>query len=80
MIGVKMFLRLRKRICPYCGEESRNFAVCCECAKELKKLINKRAFYSKECDCFTANFIYKDIVRDAILDFKFNNTKVFEKI
>ncbi len=57
--------------CPYCGEPSFNIVSCEECAVELKNLINFNNMKTKNCDEFTAPFVYDSVVRDAILNFKF---------
>ena len=69
-----------KRIyCPYCGDEIKKNTACKFCCSILKSLINKKVGKTKDCSYFTAPFLYKDIVREAILDFKFNKKREFCK-
>ena len=69
-----------KRIyCPYCGDEIKKNTACKFCCNILKNLVNKKVCRTKDCSYFTAPFLYKDIVREAILDFKFNKKKEFCK-
>ncbi len=69
-----------KRIyCPFCGDEIKNNKACRYCCSILKQLINKKVSKTKDCSYFTAPFIYNDIVREAILDFKFEKKKEFSK-
>ncbi len=58
-------------MCPYCYEKTSNYVSCERCANQLKNLVNVKSGSTKDCYSFTAPFIYKDIVRDAILTFKF---------
>lgn len=66
-----MMFKERIFCCPYCGELSFNVVACEECAVELKNLINFKNMKTKNCDEFTAPFVYDSLVRDAILKFKF---------
>ncbi len=50
--------------------------ICCDlCANDLKKFINTNVGKTEYCDSFTAPFLYDDIIREAMLSFKFNNKK-----
>ena len=69
----------RRKYCPFCGDEIKNNKVCRYCCNILKQLINKKVKKTKDCCYLTAPFIYKDIVREAILDFKFEKKKEFCK-
>ena len=61
--------------CPYCGIKTNN-DVCCEiCSNELKKFVNKNIGSTEFCDAFTAPFVYDDIVRDAVHNFKFEKRR-----
>ncbi len=69
----------RRKYCPFCGDEIENNKVCKYCCNILKQLVNKKVGKTKDCCYFTAPFIYKDIVREAILNFKFEKKKEFCK-
>ena len=71
-----MFFKI-KNICPYCEEKIKGNVACSYCSKVLKTLINKHIGKTKDCNFFTAPFIYKNIVRDAILNFKFKQNISF---
>ena len=61
--------------CPYCNIKTNN-DICCElCANDLKNFVNKNVGKTEYCDSFTAPFVYEDIVRNAMLNFKFDNKK-----
>ena len=61
--------------CPYCGIKTNN-NICCEiCSKELKKFVNENTGTTEFCDAFTAPFVYEDIVREAVHNFKFEKRK-----
>lgn len=61
--------------CPYCGIKTNN-NICCEiCSNELKKFVNKNIGSTEFCDAFTAPFVYDDIVRDAVHNFKFEKRR-----
>lgn len=61
--------------CPYCNVKTNN-NICCElCANDLKRFINTNVGKTEYCDSFTAPFLYDDIIREAMLSFKFNNKK-----
>ncbi len=62
----------KKKECPYCGMQINGFIACLECLKDLKKLVNEKFGKTENCFSFTAPFLYKDIVREAILNFKFH--------
>lgn len=50
--------------------------ICCDlCANDLKKFINTNVGETEYCDSFTAPFLYDDIIREAMLNFKFNGKK-----
>lgn len=71
-----MFFK-NNNICPYCEEIINGNVACSNCSKVLKMLINKHIGKTKDCNFFTAAFLYKDIVRDAILNFKFKQNTSF---
>lgn len=53
-----------------------NNNICCElCATDLKNFVNTNVGKTEYCDSFTAPFVYDDIIREAMLNFKFNNKK-----
>lgn len=66
-----MFFNTNFYVCPYCYEKISNYVACKRCIEQLKNLINVKTGSTKDCCRFTAPFVYKDIVRDAILTFKF---------
>ena len=76
---LKVLSIFKLKSCPYCAEETSNSYACHECFKELKTLCNFKIGKTKDCFFLTAPFIYKDLVRDAILDFKFNEKIYFCK-
>ena len=53
-----------------------NNNICCElCTNDLKNFVNTNVGKTEYCDSFTAPFLYDDIIREAMLNFKFNNKK-----
>lgn len=61
--------------CPYCNVKTNN-NICCElCTNDLKNFVNTNVGKTEYCDSFTAPFLYDDIIREAMLNFKFNNKK-----
>ena len=69
----------KKYICPYCETEIEGKIACGFCCKILKHLINLKNEEIKHCSYIAAPFIYKSIIRDAILKFKFEKRKEFCK-
>ena len=61
--------------CPYCGVKTNNNICCEKCSNDLKKFVNKNIGTTEFCDAFTAPFVYDDMVRDAMLNFKFGQRK-----
>ena len=70
---------IKKNICPYCESEISSKFACGFCCKILKNLINRYNTKTENCFYITAPFIYKSIIRDAILKFKFEKRKEFCK-
>ena len=73
--------------CGICGKIDKNF-LCAECLKAVNLLKrNHIDFYDKKDNYYNKHFYifeYNDLIRDKILDYKFNNNaylyKTFEKI
>lgn len=67
--NLRCFLTQR---CPYCGETT-DYIVCCpSCASKLLELVNREYGKTVFCDRFEAAFIYQDLVREAVTQFKFH--------
>ncbi len=71
-----MFLK-RYNICPYCEAQMKGEIACLQCCKRLKLIINNKTGVTKDCSYFVSPFIYKDFIRDAILNFKFKRNTQF---
>ncbi|MDE5600329.1 MAG: hypothetical protein K2I60_01800 [Oscillospiraceae bacterium] len=67
-----MFIKQVYR-CPYCNVKTSNAICCSSCADDLKQFVNNKTGKTPYCDEFSAPLVYDDIVRDAIIRFKFND-------
>lgn len=71
-IKIKDLFKLGR--CPYCGVLTKQIISCSDCAPYLKTLLNKEDYKTKYCDKYTSPFYYRDIVKEAVLRFKFHNS------
>lgn len=67
---LRKFLTIR---CPYCGKNTDYIPCCPSCASDLLKFVNNEHGKTAFCDNFESAFIYEDLVREAITDFKFHD-------
>lgn len=58
--------------CPYCKKDTDYLTCCPSCAKRLLEFVNNNYGKTAFCDQFDSAFIYEDLVRDAIMAFKFH--------
>lgn len=55
--------------CPFCSEFYEG--ICPNCLEKIKAFINYSVYRTDYCDYYIAPFLYKDIIKDGIIAFKY---------